>query len=308
MKKIIDPTALNLQVFNMLNNNEISCICPFHDDHSPSASFNINNGLFYCFSCGTGKNLHQLKVELGGVVLYIESIKKLSRTLIKLKDNSWRKFLGTPLAVDNPYLKSRNVSNKLIKLYEIRLIENIGIGFILKNGRGEITGMQIRQFPGREPRYLFLGERQPIWPVSNISNSLIDETIIITEGVFGALRVMSSGYRSVAVMGAGNIYPAVNILSGRKYRILFDGDLAGYIGAAKFASLGKDSYIVENGFEVDEENKDRVKGIIETYDYTSEPELIAEVSQNPINVYNLSKNFRRGFYENKRIARHTRRK
>ena len=27
-------------------------ICPFHDDHHPSLSVNINNGLFNCFACG----------------------------------------------------------------------------------------------------------------------------------------------------------------------------------------------------------------------------------------------------------------
>ena len=26
-------------------------ICPFHDDHHPSLSVNINNGLFNCFAC-----------------------------------------------------------------------------------------------------------------------------------------------------------------------------------------------------------------------------------------------------------------
>ncbi len=44
-------------------------ICPFHDDHNPSFSINIKNGLWNCFSdsdCGGG-NVFSFYMKLKGV-------------------------------------------------------------------------------------------------------------------------------------------------------------------------------------------------------------------------------------------------
>lgn len=34
------------------NNEWLSVLCPFHDDHNPSLSINLISGGFYCHSCG----------------------------------------------------------------------------------------------------------------------------------------------------------------------------------------------------------------------------------------------------------------
>ena len=33
-------------------NNKATGLCPFHDDHNPSLSLNLEKGFYNCFSCG----------------------------------------------------------------------------------------------------------------------------------------------------------------------------------------------------------------------------------------------------------------
>jgi hypothetical protein len=35
------------------------CLCPFHDDRSPSMSFSDDKGLFFCFACSVGGDMFQ---------------------------------------------------------------------------------------------------------------------------------------------------------------------------------------------------------------------------------------------------------
>ncbi len=36
------------------SDNEISFLCPVHDNHNPSASYNVQKQVWTCFSCGAG--------------------------------------------------------------------------------------------------------------------------------------------------------------------------------------------------------------------------------------------------------------
>ena len=48
---------------------EWQCLCPFHEDTSPSFSVNISSGLFICYACGAKGNGEALSRKLGGRVL-----------------------------------------------------------------------------------------------------------------------------------------------------------------------------------------------------------------------------------------------
>ena len=37
--------------------NQIMAVCPFHDDHDPSLSVNLQTGLFKCFGCGVSGDI-----------------------------------------------------------------------------------------------------------------------------------------------------------------------------------------------------------------------------------------------------------
>ena len=40
------------------------CICPFHDDHSPSMNISKDKQIYKCFACGEGGNVFTEKVVL----------------------------------------------------------------------------------------------------------------------------------------------------------------------------------------------------------------------------------------------------
>src|SRR5690606_28686251 len=104
------------------SSNEAHCICPFHHDTKPSASFNLNTGLFYCFSCGTAHNVESLAFALAGT---IEKIDSYSSGKASFSDERmWLKLLWNGLAHDNKYLQSRNVTNDLVNIFQIRANEN----------------------------------------------------------------------------------------------------------------------------------------------------------------------------------------
>jgi len=46
-------------------------LCPFHDDHNPSFSVNPSAGLWHCFACDIGGDVHLFLVrghrDLGGI-------------------------------------------------------------------------------------------------------------------------------------------------------------------------------------------------------------------------------------------------
>ena len=44
--------------------NEQHILCPFHDDHQPSMSINLDKGVWYCHTCGIGGGLHKLQQRL----------------------------------------------------------------------------------------------------------------------------------------------------------------------------------------------------------------------------------------------------
>ncbi|AGI12932.1 putative DNA primase [Propionibacterium phage PHL112N00] len=44
--------------------NEQHILCPFHDDHQPSMSINLDKGVWYCHTCGVGGGLAQLQQRL----------------------------------------------------------------------------------------------------------------------------------------------------------------------------------------------------------------------------------------------------
>lgn len=48
---------------------EVKVLCPFHDDHSPSASINTKKGVFHCWSCGLGLSEAQFIAKINGLDL-----------------------------------------------------------------------------------------------------------------------------------------------------------------------------------------------------------------------------------------------
>lgn len=230
MKTIYDPVALGLDVIRGMGSNEYLVRCPYHKDSHPSAEYNIEKGLFYCFGCHTSKTAKQLAADLEGALQPMgrATLERLSA----LDDREWMNLMRNPLAIDNEYLAGRRVTNEQVRRFDIRANED-GIIIPIKDVFDRVTGLQIRHY-SLKPKYMIYGERQLVWPM----NFLVAHPpqIFVTEGIFGALRADRYALGCAAILGSGSIGPAVKVLKMMRSRVygVFDNDFAGYLAAGKF--------------------------------------------------------------------------
>jgi DNA primase len=242
--KVYDPVSLGLQVIS-ISGVEAKLRCSFHYDKTPSARFNLEKGVYHCFGCGYSANAYQLAKFFDGEILKVE----LSAVDYEKDDKEWRQLLYSPLALKNRYLKSRKVTDNQIKKFNILHCDD-GILFPIFDNKGISVGVQLRKYEG-EPKYVLNGNRTPVWPMKNLRH----ENLLMVEGVFGVLRADLFGLKAVCTMGASAIPEAARALLGRRVKIMFDDDLAGYLGAYSFMQIHKDSEVILPGLEVDESSK-----------------------------------------------------
>ena len=75
------------------------CVCPFHDDHSPSMSLSTEKQIYKCFSCGASGNIFTFLSEYENIsfkqaleVLASRVGYKLSSSTVSNKSNINEKF------------------------------------------------------------------------------------------------------------------------------------------------------------------------------------------------------------------------
>lgn len=57
--------------------NDYRCICPFHDDHSPSMNISSSKQIYKCFACGAGGNVFTFVKEYEKIS-FVEAVKKVA--------------------------------------------------------------------------------------------------------------------------------------------------------------------------------------------------------------------------------------
>lgn len=86
VQKVRETIDQHLKRVRLSGSNNIVALCPFHDDHTPSFSMSLVNGLFICFSCGAKGNFRQFLTQVG---MSPEEIKyHYGRTLETLRKNA----------------------------------------------------------------------------------------------------------------------------------------------------------------------------------------------------------------------------
>lgn len=272
--QVVNPYALGLEV-RKVSGAECLCVCPFHNDSAPSFSFNVEKGIGYCFACGTSATSESVAETLGG---YLEMVPALSQQARRESiDLHWIK--GQPLALGNPYLKGRCVSDEAVRRFKIRNVGGRAIGFELNNQRGELIGVQLRitdeKWLGAGlPKYMIYGDKPALWPFDHMAHE-----VRVVEGVFGVLNGFEQGYRAVCTMGAGIRAATIEALSGlHSLLVMFDNDYAGKFGSAKLV-LSTDARVALPFIEADTEQWPAKP------DTTRNALLIGQLTANP-NLFN----------------------
>lgn len=239
-----DPWALGLRVGGM-SGGEYIVECPFHGDSHPSACFNPTSGLFFCFSCGATANASKLSFHLGGRV-----VKTTGQSNRKLKRVEWRGIAHAPLAVNHPYLRQRGVSDAQVRRWGIREVPG-AVAVPVTDHDGTEVGVILRKIEG-QPRYLYFGDKPPLWPLGWLMELEPGTEVVVVEGVFGKLRAERAKVPAVAVMGAMVQTSVANYLRRFKVTVMFDNDFGGYSGAGRLLSLVPSARVIVPGLEADE--------------------------------------------------------
>lgn len=243
-----DPYELNLDVVRISNN--IALIrSPYHEDANPSAIFDMLTGHFYDFALGISKNVWALASYTMGKVVRTNNIQQLTKTYSDFYDELIDK---SKLALGNKYLYKRLVTDEQIEKHDIREFKK-GVLFLLKNRNGKVTCLHYRKYTG-SPKYITIGEKPPVW--LDYQNLDYSKELILTEGVFGALRGELYGFQTGAVIGA-MIKDDIRfwLQDHTKVKGIFDNDEAGVIASLRLLKSLPLSSVVLPGDEMDELDK-----------------------------------------------------
>jgi len=258
---MIDPQQLGLTV-RLSPGIWVSCVCPFHDDHAPSATFNTNTGALFCFRESKFFSLEEIVKITHGEVVQVANNSQIAWDHDQ-DVSEWKPLLLAPLAIDHAYAESRGISREVIRKYGIRVTPTFLV-FPLYDLLGQIIGVQIRLFE-KNPyaKYMILGQRPMLWPAFELVTA--KKEIILVEGVIGAIRLRQFGYEAFSLLGSRVNQRLLNMLNGRRPIVFLDQDLAGIKAAYKLGLSG--FKVVFPGGETDELTESELKSRIKSASY-----------------------------------------
>ena len=199
------------------------CLCPFHDDHTPSMTF--RNGKFKCWSCGASGDVFTLAEKVLGKN-FADSCKWLADEsniiLTEYKPNEELRPRAFDASRYEPFFSRPWLSDEARRfLFQERGIDPRVVGWCrltsfrdrrgtpwlqtpYYNMQGELTGVQSRNLaPGGSPRFLF-----PQASVCTIYNQPVlnrlrpGDELWITEGCSDCWAMLSSGCKAIAIPSA----------------------------------------------------------------------------------------------------------
>lgn len=199
------------------------CLCPFHDDHTPSMTF--RNGKFKCWSCGASGDVFTLAEKVLGKN-FADSCKWLADEsniiLTEYKPNEELPLRAFDARRYEPFFSRPWLSDEARRfLFQERGIDPRVVGWCrltsfrdrrgtpwlqtpYYNMQGQLTGVQSRNLaPGGSPRFLF-----PQASVCTIYNQPVlnrlrpGDELWITEGCSDCWAMLSSGCKAIAIPSA----------------------------------------------------------------------------------------------------------
>lgn len=231
----------------------VRCFSGVHEDKNPSLSFNLEKGVFNCFSCGFKGNTQQFFTGLG-ITEAPQLNTKIGVKLKKLRNKLDLIRNGTEVRLPEPHIKIthsfKGITPSTLKSFDAFFTDS--------NGLSEYVCIPIYQHKKLrfiEGRYKVLNSasdmpkymRKPsgvsvsdiLFPLDRISNF---SHIILVEGLFDVLKLHDLGYtNSLCIFGTQNFgaekAKMLDEYGCRKVTILMDGDSSGKAAATKIQKL-----------------------------------------------------------------------
>jgi DNA primase len=186
-----------------------------------------------------------LAADLGSDVVLVRSV---DRDRFSDDSDYWKMLALCPLATNNAYLTIRSVTNDTIQEFGIVKTQR-GIAFPLKDRLGKLVGFQERLYKGKL-RYITHG-KPVLFPLDRFYT--YRDGFFVVEGIFGVLNAYQNNIEALALLGVSKFSKAAEYLHGKRCKIFFDDDDAGYLGALELMlSTNYSASVILPGAETDE--------------------------------------------------------
>lgn len=237
--------------------DEFMCRCLKHEDSSASLQFNVEKGLFYCFSCHWAGNVKTLTRELGEsfreTVDVSDVLKRLDALDEQAKQVAFKPLPETVLRrYDFPtdYWAGRGFTDTTIDVFNLGYdpLENCATIPVRTMSGGLLGVIRRRLINDGGPRYLYpkgFPRKTSLFGSWLVAKS-VSEHAVLVEGSVDAMSVWQSGHQGLAQYGS-SLNPAQVRLLGQlgvqHVTLFFDNDKAGWAATDIAADLLRDFYV-----------------------------------------------------------------
>lgn len=167
------------------NGQQLKCLCPFHDDHNPSLSFNMEKGVYYCPVCGAKGNMTTF----------------LSKVTGKDKKEVWKMLNPIP-----PYTLEEYANEKKIPINELK---DLGLADSDNDVRipyfdtdNKLIATRFRHNPDSKQRFTWeKGSKTNLYGLWKLAG-FTDEYIVLVEGESDTHTLWHYGVQAIGVPGA----------------------------------------------------------------------------------------------------------
>lgn len=248
----------------MTSSKNASIVCPFHDDHDPSCSVLLvpraddhgvvyHPGTFNCYSCGASGGWKKLaeRLKMDMMDSGDSKLEEMATALAGMRDDfpyrvyddppygkSWRELSAEFLAeLDTRIMedfKDTQIFDRPVKrlLFPVKM-QGTTVGFIKAHISTE--GIDLKM----SPKYKYsAGEgwiKRAMYPydLKRLTNLIRkhNNTIILVEGPYDALRLISRDFPATAILGTHSWTPykrwLLHVKGVERVILLLDGDTAG---------------------------------------------------------------------------------
>ena len=204
-------------------------LCPFHNDHHPSLSFNVRRNTYRCFVCGTHggtidlvmkglkKDFREACEWLGGDGLQFTVYRLPSPSEPKTFDASrYERFFERPYLSPEArhfLFEERRLDPRVVawcRLTSWR--DRQGVNWLqipYYDCEGNLTGIQNRNLAkGAQPRFRFpQGAECGIYNLPVLNRLHEGEPLYITEGASDCWAALSAGHKAIAIPSATLLKP-----------------------------------------------------------------------------------------------------
>ena len=232
----------------------IHCTSGLHDDNNPSLSYNLDNNIFKCWSCGFSGSHHKFLKSIG-IIEEVEITTKQEYKIRKLKKKFNQKLLNTlgarmPSDRTNYFYDFKGISAKIMEEFKAFTTSESDLAnyicvpiyqygkLCFVEGRYKLLNSQDKSKYNRKPDGAIV--RNVLFPLDKLAIS--NDSIILVEGLFDMLNLWQLGYyNTLCIFGTANFgkdkVTIIDDLGVRKVFIMMDGDVAGKQAAKNISIL-----------------------------------------------------------------------